>query len=297
MSKEYDALNCSIAQNMSGIRHKIAILSGKGGVGKTTLAVNIACCLSKISKVGLLDADISGPNIPLMTGLEGQTLEGTEKGITPLEAHKLKVMSMSFLLPGSDEPVIWRGPIKGNVIMQFLSDVVWGELDYLVVDLPPGTGDEALTIVQSISKLDGIIIVTTPQDVSLIDSRKAINFARKTGIPVIGLIENMSGLECPHCHKDIKLFGRGGGEKAADELGVQFLGSVPMHPEVVSSCDTGLPEVISKPNSAFSKSVMKIVKGIRLEVKDMDDEKEPAGPRKDGSGKGKQANAGKNCEE
>jgi len=296
MSKEYDALICSIAQNMSGIHHKIAILSGKGGVGKTTLAVNIACYLSKNSRVGLLDADISGPNIPLMTGLEGQNVESTDKGITPLEAHKMKVMSMSFLLPGSDEPVIWRGPMKGNVIMQFLSDVAWGELDYLVADLPPGTGDEALTIVQSIPKLDGLIIVTTPQDVSLIDSRKAINFARKTGIPIIGLIENMSGLECPHCHKDIKLFGRGGGVKAADELGVQFLGSVPLHPEVVSSCDTGLPEVISKPNSAFSKSVQKIVKGIRLEVKDMDDEKEPAGPRKDGSGKGKRANSGKNCE-
>lgn len=237
--------NLKITDTLNKIKHKIVVMSGKGGVGKTTVAVNLAYSLSlKGNKVGLLDVDINGPNVPKMLGIEDEKLAGTDGNIRPVDvSSNLKAVSMAFLLQDRDTPVIWRGPMKMQVIRQFLGEVEWGELDYLVIDLPPGTGDEPLSIAQSIPKGSGAIIVTTPQDVALLDSRKSVNFARTLKMPVIGILENMSGFSCPHCKKEIDLFKTGGGEKAAVEMGVPFLGSVPMDPNIVLTGDSGVPFV------------------------------------------------------
>ncbi len=231
-----------LRKRMEKIKHKIMVMSGKGGVGKTTVSVNLALELARRKfKVGLLDADIHGPNVPLMLGLEGARLEVGEEGIEPIVIGdgELKVVSMSFLLQSPDTPVIWRGPLKMGALRQFLSEVNWGELDFLIVDLPPGTGDEPLSIAQLIKGLDGSIIVTTPQEVALLDSRKSVNFSKKLGVPVLGIIENMSGFVCPHCGKEVALFKVGGGEKAAKEHGVPFLGRIPVDPKIVEIEDSG----------------------------------------------------------
>jgi ATP-binding protein involved in chromosome partitioning len=262
MQKGFEEMMEKISENMKNVKHKIAVLSGKGGVGKTTVAVNLAYALSKKNKVGLLDTDINGPNVPKMLGIEDEKLGGRENTITPVEVSGMKVVSIAFLLQDRDTPVIWRGPLKGNVINQFLSEVEWGNLDYLVVDLPPGTGDEALSIAQSIPDLDGVIIVTTPQDVAILDSRKAVNFARKVGVPVLGVIENMAGLRCPHCGGKINLFSSGGGEKAATEMGVPFLGRIPIQPEIVDSSDSGKPFILEHKDTEASKAFTKIVESI-----------------------------------
>ena len=220
-----------LKQRLSAISKKIMVMSGKGGVGKSTVAVNLAVALARKGlEVGLLDADIHGPNIPKLLGLEDNRLHGSSEGIVPVSPmERLKVVSVAYILDTPDTPVIWRGPMKHGVIRQFLGEVAWGKLDMLIVDLPPGTGDEPLSVTQSVGGADGAIIVTTPQDVALLDSRKSISFSQKIGVPVLGVVENMSGLVCPHCGKTIDMFIPGGGEAAAHEMGVAFLGRIPMN--------------------------------------------------------------------
>lgn len=251
-------------RRLSKIKHRIMVMSGKGGVGKSTVAANLAWALAKRGyKVGLLDADIHGPNIPLMLGVEGRRLAMSPEGIEPLEVTPgLKVVSMSFLLQDSDTPVIWRGPLKMGALRQFLGEVNWGDLDFLIVDLPPGTGDEPLSIAQLIVAVDGSIIVTTPQDVALLDSRKSVNFSKKVNVPVLGIIENMSGFICPHCGKEIGLFKVGGGEKAARELNVPFLGRIPIDTKVVELGDEGRPLLEEAADSYASKAFHEVVGSI-----------------------------------
>jgi len=248
---------------MAQVKHTVIVMSGKGGVGKTTVAANLAVALSMQDlDVGLMDADIHGPNIPKILGIEDKRPE--IEGSTFLPVHvtpRLKAMSIGFLLPSRDSSVIWRGPMKANVLRQFIADVEWGELDYMIVDLPPGTGDEALSVVQLMGKLDGSIIVTTPQELALLDSRKAVNFSRILRVPVIGIIENMSGFVCPHCGKEVNIFKYGGGERAARELDVPFLGRVPLDPQMVEAADNGTPFVLqqgSRVRQAFEEIVEKV---------------------------------------
>ncbi len=244
-----------IKERMSRIGRKILVLSGKGGVGKSTVAVNLAVALaSSGKKVGLLDIDVHGPSVPKLLGVEGMTLHGTEDSISPLGiGDNLKVMSIGFLLRDSDDAVIWRGPMKYNVIKQFLGDVDWGELDFLVVDSPPGTGDEPLAVAQLIGDADGAVIVTTPQDVALVDVRKCISFCRELGLPVVGVIENMSGFVCPECGKHTEIFKGGGGEEMARDMGVPFLGRIPIEPAIVNASDDGTPFVLKYPETESGK--------------------------------------------
>jgi len=222
------------------IKHKIIIASGKGGVGKSKVSVNLARALQLEGfKVGILDADITGPNIPKLLGIEDQSLVMGDEGIRPADAGGIKAASMALVLSSTDSPVVWRGPMKMAAIKQFIQDVDWGELDFLIIDLPPGTSDEPLSVVQLIPDLAGAIIVTTPQEVSLLDSRKAVNMVRAMKLPVIGIIENMAGLMCPHCHQRIDIFQSGGGERMAEEMNVRFLGSIPIDPQVCSLGDAG----------------------------------------------------------
>ncbi len=230
------------------VKHVILVLSGKGGVGKSTVAVNLAYALSNHGRqVGLLDLDIHGPNVPKMLGLEEHQLSSEDNKIVPVRVTgSLQVISMAFLLPEKHSPVVWRGAMKATAIRQFLEDTRWGSLDYLVVDLPPGTGDEALTIAQIAPNLRGAVIVTTPQDVSTLDSTKAITFVEMLKLDVIGVVENMSGLVCPHCGDTIDLFGKGGGERIAKEHNVPFLGSIPLDPEMRKAGDEGRPFIIKR---------------------------------------------------
>lgn len=265
--------NLRVVENLQKIKHTIVVMSGKGGVGKSTVATNLAFSLSMNgAEVGLLDVDIHGPNIPKMLGIEDERITGDATGLFPIDIPPhLKVMSMAFLLSSKDAPVIWRGPVKMGAIRQFLGEVHWGDLDYLIIDLPPGTGDEPLSIAQLIPNSSGAIIVTTPQDVALLDSRKAVTFARTLNMPVLGIIENMSGFVCPHCGKTINLFKSGGGHRAATELSVPFLGKVPIDPKIVETGDSGRPFVMeySKSESAqvFDEIVEKIKKIVNKENK------------------------------
>ena len=222
------------------IRHKVIVLSGKGGVGKSTVAVNFATALMLLGKrVGLLDVDIHGPSIPTMLGLERETLQASEEGLLPIDLGPMKVMSLGFLLQNQDDAVIWRGPMKAGVIKQFLKDVVWGDLDYLIIDSPPGTGDEPLSVCQLIGTLDGAVIVTTPQKVAAVDVRKSITFCRQLHVPVLGVVENMSGFACPKCGEVTQILCSGGGERIAEDMSVPFLGSIPMDPKIAEACDSG----------------------------------------------------------
>lgn len=228
-------------ETMSQIKKKYVVLSGKGGVGKSTVAVNLAMGLTlKGYRTGLLDTDLHGPSVPKMLGLENFVATGDEKHLQPAEIHdgKLKVMSVQFLLPQLHESVIWRGPLKHSVISQFIGYTSWGELDYLIIDSPPGTGDEPLSVVQT-AKPDGAIIVTTPQEVATFDVRKSIDFCNKLSLPIKGVIENMSGFICPHCGKTTDIFGSGGGEQMAEELAVPFIGRIPIDPRFVHLSDRG----------------------------------------------------------
>ena len=253
-----------LKETLGRIKHKFLVLGGKGGVGKTTVAVNLAMGLAmKGYEVGLLDVDIHGPNVAKMLGIEGQPLSQSEGKMLPIvAAPHLKVISMAPLLPNPDHPVIWRGPLKMGVIRQFLSEVQWGPLDYLIVDSPPGTGDEPLSVAQLIPEADGAIIVTTPQDVALLDSRKCVNFVRQMNIPVTGIIENMSGFSCPHCGQKIDIFKIGGGEKAATEMGVLFLGRIPLDPKIVELGDTGEPFIFKEEGTPAALGLGKIVERI-----------------------------------
>jgi Mrp family chromosome partitioning ATPase len=253
----------TIEKNLESIGDILVVMSGKGGVGKTTVAVNLACALgARGNSVGILDADFHGPNVPMMLGMEGGSLMADGESIVPMMAFNgMPVMSTAFLISNPDIPVIWRGPMKMQVINQFLGQVRWGKLDYLVIDLPPGTGDESLSIAQQIPRAKAII-VTTPQDVALLDSRKAVTFARQLKMPVLGMIENMSGMECPHCGKDIDLFKTGGGERAAAEMGVPFLGRLPLDPRTVVSGDSGKPIMAGDLGSSVAKAFSEIVERI-----------------------------------
>ncbi len=227
--------------------------------------------------MGLLDADIHGPNIPKMLGIESGQVVGSVAGMTPVEVFpNLKVISMAFFTGDRDNPVVWRGPLKHNVISQFVGEVEWGHLDFLVVDLPPGTGDEPLSVAHVIKDVDGAVIVTTPQDVALLDSRKAVTFSRMLHIPVIGIVENMSGLECPHCHQEIPLFKIGGGETAARDMKVPFLGRIPIDPEMVTDCDRGMPLVMSHPSSEAAKAFQNIASRVKTTVEFQISEPRPA---------------------
>jgi ATP-binding protein involved in chromosome partitioning len=246
------------------VKHVIMILSGKGGVGKSTVSVNLAYALSSHGKnVGLLDLDFHGPNIPKMLGIEDERPAVLAKAIEPVHVTgNLAVMSMAFLLPDTSTPVVWRGPMKMGAIQQFLAEVNWGSLDYLVVDLPPGTGDEALTIAQLAPNVRGAVIVTTPQDVATMDAIKAAKFTEKLGLPVIGVIENMSGLTCPHCKHEIDLFGKGGGKRIADELSVPFLGSIPIDIDMRKAGDEGRPFIIRRGNNPTWEAVDKVMEAL-----------------------------------
>lgn len=250
---------------LSKIKHVIIVMSGKGGVGKSTVSSNLAQALSmKGYQTGIMDVDITGPNIPKMFNLENEKLTVSDhRTLVPVSyPPNLKVMSMAFLLPDKDSAVMWRGPVKMGAIKQFLEDVEWGDLDYLIIDMPPGTGDEALSIVQLIPKADGAVIVTTPQDVALLDSRKSVTFAAEVKIPIIGVVENMSGFVCPHCGEVTEIFKSGGGESTAKDMNIQFLGRVPLEPGIVQSGDSGMPIVSKDPDSVTAKAFMGIVDKI-----------------------------------
>ncbi len=251
---------------MNKIKHKIAVISGKGGVGKSTVTVNLAVAFAMhghANRVGILDADIHGPSVPKIMGLTGQRLQTGPPGIFPaLGSSGIKVVSMDFLLPDENAPVIWRGPLKMAAIRQFLSDIVWGDLDILLIDLPPGTGDEPLSVAQLLPEMDGVVIVTIPSEVSQIVVKKAVTFARKLGMPIIGILENMSGFICPKCGAKVDIFRSGGGKKISEELGVPFLGSIPIDQKVCEDSDKGVPFIIEHSDSPASKTFMEIVKKI-----------------------------------
>lgn len=257
-----------LEKNMADIKHKILVLSNKGGVGKSSVAVNLSCYLSeKGYKVGILDADLHGPSVAKMLGFEGEKLTGSNGLINPVVARpNLEAISMASLIGSPDTPLVWRGPLKGIAIKQFLAEVNWGKLDFLIIDSPPGTGDEPLSICQLIPELDGAIIVTTPQEVALTDSRKCITFLKDINIPILGIVENMSGFRCPHCDKRIDIFKAGGGKKAADEFKVPFLGSIPIDIEIASSGDQGTPFMCNDKQSESGQAFEKIVQLILGEI-------------------------------
>jgi ATP-binding protein involved in chromosome partitioning len=263
-----------LRERLRRIRHTIVVLSGKGGVGKSTVAVNIAVALARSGKrVGLLDVDIHGPSVPTMLGLEEARPEAGEGGVLPVDMEGLKVMSVGFLLRSRDDAVIWRGPMKMGVIRQFLGDVVWGALDYLVIDSPPGTGDEPLSVIQILGKVDGAVIVTTPQKVAAVDVRKSISFCRQLGVPVLGVIENMSGFVCPHCGETTEILRGEGGERIAADMDVPFLGSIPIDPDIAASSDSGKAFVQQYASSATAGIVRGIIASIEKRV-----EGGPSGP-------------------
>ncbi len=252
-------------QPLPGVDAILAVGSGKGGVGKTTLAVNLAVALAKMGhKVGLLDADVYGPNVPLMLGVNRQPRMASENKIEPLEAFGLKVISVGFLNPG-DKPIIWRGPMLHQIMKQFLGQVEWGQLDYMIIDLPPGTGDIALSLVQSVP-LTGAVVVSTPSDVSLQDARKAIEMFRQMKVDLVGVVENMSFFTCPHCNHEIDIFSRGGAENMAKHYGVPFLGSIELDPEVRKAGDGGKPVVLEGENAPHAKSIYAFARKVAERV-------------------------------
>jgi len=244
-----------------GIKNLVAVASGKGGVGKTTVAVNLAIALKNLgATVGLLDADVYGPNVPVMLGTNEQPRALDERTIIPVEAFGVKMISMGLLNPG-DKPLIWRGPMLHSVIQQFLRSVQWGQLDYLVVDLPPGTGDVQLTLIQSVA-LSGAVIVTTPSVVSLADVRKAIEMFRQVNVEILGVVENMSFFDCPHCHGHIDVFGHGEGQRMAQTFGVPFLGEIEIDPQIRIGGDTGKPVASLGQDAPGAKSIYAMTRNV-----------------------------------
>lgn len=265
-SEEDFAQRQALERRLCRIKHKVLVLSGKGGVGKSTIAVNLALSLALAGRrVGILDVDIHGPSVPRMLGLDGATLRSTPGALMPMqlpELGTLKVMSIGFLLPSADEAVIWRGPMKMSVIRQFLTDVEWGDLDYLIIDSPPGTGDEPLSVCQLIKHPDGAVVVTTPQQVATEDVRKSITFCRKLNVPVLGVVENMSGFVCPKCGETTAIFQTGGGERMAAEMSVPFLGSIPIDPRIVEASDRGTSCTRDFPDSVVAGAFGTIARPI-----------------------------------
>ena len=255
-----------IGQALADIQKKYLVMSGKGGVGKTTVAVNLAAALAeRAGSVGLLDVDLHGPNTLKMLGLEGMPITAAANRFNPLQYNaNLKVMSIAGLLQSSDTAVIWRGPMKIGVIRQFIGDAAWGRLDYLVIDAPPGTGDEPLTVAQTVTGAEAII-VTTPQAISVLDVSKSITFCRQVSMPIAGLVENMSAMNCPHCGKPIQLFGSGHGKQIAEETGIPFLGSLPLDPKIAASGDAGGPYILTNTHSEATTAFNRIVDAL-LEI-------------------------------
>lgn len=259
-----DEQDKKIRDKLSQIEHKIMVMSGKGGVGKSTVSINLAIGLSLQNfYVGLLDVDLHGPNVPKMLGLEGGELQKRPDGtVGPVYySPNLKFMSVEPLLPDKDSAVMWRGPMKMSAIRQFIYDIEWGKLDYLVIDAPPGTGDEQMTVAQIIPDAYAVV-VTTPQEVALLDVKKSINFCKHVGMPIIGIVENMSGMICPHCGKAIDVFKRGGGEKLSEETGIPFLGKIPVDPRIVTTGDAGKPITAMYPNSHTAEAFERVVQNV-----------------------------------
>ncbi|RLE66464.1 MAG: ATP-binding protein [Thermoprotei archaeon] len=257
-----------IKERMKNIKYKIMVLSGKGGVGKSMVTANLAVALSlKGYDVAILDADLHGPTIPKMFGIENETITGFSAGIIPVTTgNKISIVSIDFMLPSEDTPVVWRGPIKTKAIMEFLSSVVWGCKDFLLIDLPPGTGDEALSIAQFIPNVDGVVIVTIPSLVSQHVVRKAISFAQKLDIPILGIIENMSYFRCPQCGQIHYIFGEKGGEAIAEEMNIDFLGAIPIDRRIAECSDRGESFLVKYPDSEIAKSFMNIAEQIIKKV-------------------------------
>lgn len=261
---EADDQQLQLRHQMSRIKHKILVLSGKGGVGKSTVAVNLAVSLALADKkIGLLDVDIHGPSVPKILNLEDKKPVSLAETIEPIPVmDNLSAMSVGFFLPDPDSPVIWRGPMKYQMIKQFLKDVEWSDLDYLIVDAPPGTGDEPLAVAQLIGDADGAVIVTTPQQVAVTDVRKCISFCRQLDLPILGVIENMSGFVCPDCGHTANIFKTGGGENMALEMNVPFLGRIPIDPQIVEACDSGRPYIEAYKDSSAARSFAEAIKPI-----------------------------------
>jgi ATP-binding protein involved in chromosome partitioning len=253
---------------LPGVNNIVAIGSGKGGVGKTTVAVNLAVALAKMGyRTGLLDADIYGPNVPLMMNANAQPRVLGENRIEPLQNFGVKVISVGLLNPG-DKPLVWRGPMLHNIVRQFLQQVEWGELDYLVVDLPPGTGDVVISLFQTVP-LTGAVVVSTPSDVSLQDGRKAIEMFRTARVDILGMVENMSHFVCPHCHQEIDIFSKGGVARTAEQFGVPFLGSIELDPDIRKGGDTGKPAVLEGESSPHAKSFFSFAKSVISRVEEV----------------------------
>jgi len=253
-----------------GVKHLIAVASGKGGVGKTTVAVNLAIALQRLgARVGLLDADVYGPNVPLMLNTEEEPRATSERTILPVSAYGLKVISMGLLSPG-DKPMIWRGPMLHSVMQQFLRNVEWGDLDYLILDLPPGTGDVQLTLIQTVP-LSGAVVVTTPSVVALADVRKAIEMFRQVNVEVLGVVENMSSFVCPHCHEPVDVFGHGEGRKTAEAFGVPVLGEIEIDPRIRIGGDTGKPVASLGENAPEAKSIYAMARAVTARLEEVGD--------------------------
>lgn len=254
----------NIAERLSGIKYKIAVMSGKGGVGKSFVTANLAFALAyRGKKVVVLDADFYGPSIPKMMGVEGQRVYATPEGLIPVTGPLgVKIVSVDFMLPDDEAPVIWRGPMLSNAMLELLENVIWGEADYMLIDLPPGTGDAPLTVAQMIPNLTGSIIVTIPSEVSQKVVMKSINFAKRLNVPILGIIENMSGFTCPCDGKTYPIFGSGGGKRIAERAGVDFLGSIPLDPRISECNDKGLPFFVEYPDTPAAKEFLKIADKI-----------------------------------
>ena len=263
---EFTEKNQKLKKNMDRIKHKVAVISGKGGVGKSTVAANLAIAFAMHgykNHVGILDVDIHGPCIPKLLGLKGKKVKISPLGALPVRGPEgIKVVSMDFLLQSQETPVIWRGPLKMQAIKQFLSDFMWGELDFLFIDAPPGTGDESLSVMQLIPEMDGTIIITIPSEVSEDVVKKAVSFSRQMRIPVIGIVENMSGFTCAKCGEKINILGAGGGKRIAEELDVPFLGQIPIDPKICEEADRGVSFLAENANSASAKAFEEIVKKV-----------------------------------
>ncbi|MDC1153069.1 Mrp/NBP35 family ATP-binding protein [Nitrospinaceae bacterium] len=249
-----------VNKRMNEIKHKLIVGSNKGGVGKSTVTTNLAIALQESGySVGLADADLHGPNIPKLLQAENVRLKSTDVGIDPYEtSNGLKVASLGFLIEDPNMHIAWRDAVKYDFIIELLGNINWGPLDYLLFDLPPGTGNEQITIIDFIGEVDGAVVVTTPQDLAILDARKMISFSRDSNVPIVGVIENMSTMTCPHCEKDIDVFKKGGGKNLAEELVLPYLGSIPLDGEIVANSDNGQPVVLSRPDSVAAKAFMKL---------------------------------------